>query len=104
MWLNISTQPISTIRSPPLGLRPVVSVSNTISRIAMGLPLLSVRQAALRGRPVAPGKGPDDPLDLAACKIESAPGIDDQVGATALFRIRRLASQNRLKPLRGHPC
>jgi hypothetical protein len=32
---SISTQPISTMRSPPPGLRPVVSVSKTISRIEL---------------------------------------------------------------------
>src|SRR5882672_12125627 len=48
MWLNNSIAPISTIRSPLFGSRPVVSVSKTISRMILpvmvrGLPAVTRR-------------------------------------------------------------
>src|SRR3546814_9238981 len=87
--LIISTQPISTNRSPPPKLSPVVSVSKTISRI----PILSPR--SLR-------EASDQATNLRARLLLRAIGRDHGIGARTLFRVGRLARQDRLESRRRH--
>src|SRR5687768_2285168 len=82
-------QPISTMRSPPAGLRPVVSVSKMISRMG---PLSTRRQA----------KTSKDRPHLGARGVETARRIDDEIGARALVGIGPLAGEDRVEPRRGH--
>src|ERR1044072_6698589 len=49
MWLTSSSQPISTTRSPPLGSRPVVSVSRTISRMSIRGGIVRIAAAGGKG-------------------------------------------------------
>src|SRR3546814_15636282 len=87
--LIISTQPISTNRSPPPKLSPVVSVSKTISRI----PILSPR--SLR-------EASDQATNLRARLLLRAIGRDHGIGARTLFPLGRLARQERPESRRRH--
>src|SRR5215210_4456069 len=89
MRLKISTQPISTMRSPPAGLSPVVSVSKTISRT----PALSSRGEAETSENMA---------DLRFSCGQIAAGLDDEIGALALVRVGHLPRQDGIELLRRH--
>src|SRR5262245_42310496 len=82
-------QPISTMRSPPAGESPVVSVSKTISRMA---PLNTRRQAETS----------EDIHHLGAGFVHAAGGIDDKVGALPLLLIGHLPGEDLLELFRGH--
>src|SRR4030095_891171 len=77
-------QPISTIRSPPAGDKPVVSVSKTISRMAS----LNTRREAETSQYIA---------TLGAGLFEGAGSVDDKVGTRPLCLVRQLAVEDLLE-------
>src|SRR4028118_605855 len=89
MRLKISTQPISTMRSPPAGLSPVVSVSKTISRTP----------AVSSGRE---SETSENMSDLRFSCGQIAAGLDDEIGALALGRVGHLPRQDGVELLRRH--
>src|SRR5690606_12613171 len=89
-------QPISTIRSPLWGSRPVVSVSNTISRMS-GLSRRVARLAS-SGHYLL-----HEPRDLGSGLGKRCPRVDDVIGAAALFDIGHLQREDALEALGGHP-
>src|SRR3990172_6621487 len=82
MWLTSSSMPTSTTRWPAPGSRPVVSVSRTISRMARLLPARRAEYAV------------DDAADLFKGILETAAGVDDEIGPPALLRIGNLAGHD----------
>src|SRR5271167_4664941 len=94
-------QPISTMRSPWKGSRPVVSVSKTISRIGFH----SSRRLCGSESAVPPRHCSDRPQDVAhlgAGMIETLRAIHDIVRAPAFFRIRHLFGHDGVEFLFGH--
>src|SRR3981081_2467489 len=99
MRLRISTQPISTSRSPRKGSRPVVSVSRTISRIddkpqrvkgsngESGSPLRHLNSLA------------ENVPDSCTHRIESVRGIHHEIRAPAFFGIGQLPRQDGIELL-----
>src|SRR5688572_22045386 len=83
-------QPISTMRSPPAGDSPVVSVSKTISRMS---PLNTCRKAETS----------QDIAHLGAGFVQRAGCVDQEIGAGALFLVRKLAGQYLAELVVGHP-
>src|SRR6478752_10632539 len=83
MRLSISTQPISTRRSPRSGSRPVVSVSRTISRM--------IQEAVSGGESGSPLRHLNnlgqDVRDLGTHWVESVRRIHHEIGTLALFRV-----------------
>src|SRR5688572_11717144 len=82
-------QPISTMRSPPAGDRPVVSVSKTISRMA---PLNTRFEAETS----------EDRIDLATGLLEAARRIDHIIGPLPLLAVGHLAGEDMVEFLFGH--
>src|SRR3990170_1918205 len=89
MRLKISTQPISTMRSPPAGLSPVVSVSKMISRIG-GLSSGAESETS------------DYMADLPFSCGQIAARFDDEISALALGRVGHLPRHYRVEFLRRH--
>src|SRR5208337_5694062 len=87
-WWTISTAPISTTRCPSAGLRPVVSVSSTISRMVVLTPQPGDRAQELR--------------DLSVRLFEAPARVDDIMGLAALIRITHLARQYAVEFRCGH--
>src|SRR5437764_14154756 len=79
--LNISTQPISTIRSPPAGLSTVVSVTKTISRI---------RSLCIGGF----AKASQDVPDRSPCFVEGTIGRNHEIDARAFFGVEHLVAED----------
>ena len=97
MRLTSSMQPISISRSPPFGLRPVVSVSRMISRMP---PLLNDSRKAVK--PPSGGHRPRRCAPATAAMIcvqrrlagrDVEAGVHNEIGARPLFRIRHLPRQ-----------
>src|SRR5687768_6941252 len=78
------------MRSPASGLRPVVSVSKTISRIA------SLLRAAVR-------QTSEDAANRLSRFFQSAPGRDDEIGAGALLRVGHLMTDYPSQLRLAHP-
>src|SRR5664279_3826654 len=97
MRLKISTQPISTSRSPRNGSRPVVSVSRTISRMTTN------RKSGESDSPLRHlnNLGQNVP-DSDAHGVKTVRGIHYEIRAPAFFGIGRLSRQDRIKHLGGH--
>src|SRR6202021_4170042 len=97
MRLKISTQPISTSRSPRNGSRPVVSVSRTISRMSThrrgGESGSALRHLNNLGQNVP---------DSAAHGVKTVRGIPHEIGALAFFGVRQLSHHDGLESLSGH--
>src|ERR1700722_270731 len=97
MRLKISTQPISTSRSPRSGSRPVVSVSRTISRIKFvpgsgesGSPLRHLSSLL------------QDVPDSCAYRLKAIGGIHHEIGAGTLFGVGQLPRENGVELFAGH--
>src|SRR5580704_11879309 len=97
MRLKISTQPISTSRSPRNGSRPVVSVSSTISRInscpgndESGSPLRHL-SSLLQNVP-----------DPCAYRLKTIGCIHHEIGAGALFRVGQLPREDGVELFAGY--
>src|SRR3546814_13207745 len=88
--LIVSTHPHATNRSPPPKLSRVVAVAKTISRIPILAPRIR-REAS------------DQATNLRARLLLRAIGRDHGIGARTLFRVGRLARQDRLESRRRHP-
>src|ERR1700732_1612007 len=97
MRLKISTQPISTRRSPRNGSRPVVSVSRMISRMEDG-PEIDESGSSLRHLSSLVQNVPDSRPH----RIKAVRGIHDKIRAFALFDVRQLARQDGAKPFDTH--
>src|SRR5450755_4182760 len=89
MQLTSSIQPISTMRWPVNGSRPVVSVSSTISRMILAF-AFCVREGA------------QDRPHLRARRFEAAGGVDHEIGFFSFFRISHLFRDNGAKFLFRH--
>src|SRR5690349_12472437 len=77
------------MRSPVSGLRPVVSVSKTISRMA-GLCVPGLAETS------------NDAANRVASLLHRAAGVDDEVGPGALLRIRHLLREDSRELLLAH--
>src|SRR5262245_42584950 len=94
-----STQPISTSRSPVIGSRPVVSVSNTISRMPLSRPG-GGESAPLRHL----SNSRKDAANLIARRLDAMRAIHHEIGPPALLGVRHLTRQQRLELLGAQPA
>src|SRR5580700_6705906 len=98
MRLKISTQPISTNRSPRNGSSPVVSVSRTISRMEYG--------AAEKGESGSPTLHFSSLIQNVANSrthwIKTTRRIHYEMRAPSFFGVGHLPCQDRLKLFLGH--
>src|SRR3977135_4256874 len=97
MRLKISTQPISTSRSPRNGSRPVVSVSRMISRMNVE-PGNSESGTSPRHFNSLVKNVPDS----CAHRIEAVRGIHHEIRALAFFGVGQLSRQDGVELFAGH--
>src|SRR6267154_5270748 len=97
MRLKISTQPISTSRSPRSGSRPVVSVSRTISRISCNR-TYDESGSSLRHLSSLIENVPDSRTH----RVEAVRSINHEIRTFALFGVGQLPGQDRLELFPGH--
>ncbi len=112
MRLTSSMQPISISRSPPFGLRPVVSVSRMISRMRVSDRPQDSRIARVKrrlpsgARRPSPGRPRNSAMTASSAAwlvVDVAARVHNEIGARALFRIRHLARQQLVELFRRHP-
>src|SRR6478609_5156998 len=89
MRLKISTQPISTSRSPRKGSRPVVSVSRTISRMRS-----KTGKSESGSSPRHLSSLIQDVADSRAYRVEPVRRIHHEIRALALFGVGQLPRQD----------
>src|SRR6185437_9494233 len=97
MRLNISMPPISIRRSPFLASRPVVSVSSTISRIAIFPRKTSAAPIAIEGFAAALLKLSDDRIDLVVAVFDRSARVHNEIGARPLFGFGKLPGDDGFK-------
>src|SRR3954452_6927371 len=95
MRLTSSMQPISTRRCPCSGSRPVVSVSNTISRIDV-----LCCESASSSRHCS--NCVKDSTHLGTGGVKALRRIHYEIGAPALLRVRHLLGKDDLKLFQRH--
>src|SRR5258708_84154 len=97
MRMKISTQPISTSRSPRRGSSPVVSVSRMISRMD---PYPAAGESRTPPRHLS--SLDEDFPDSCTYRIKSMGRIHHEIGTSALFGIGQLPRQNGIELLARH--
>src|SRR5580692_7709269 len=97
MRLKISTQPISTSRSPRSGSRPVVSVSRTISRMGW-----QTERDESGSTPRHLNSLVQNVPDSRAHRIKAVRRIHYEIRAFALFGVGQLPRQDGVKLFAGH--
>src|SRR5579872_5953850 len=104
MRLKISTQPISTSRSPRKGSRPVVSVSRTISRMEVREP--TRKDERDEGESGSPGRQfsslNQNVANSRADGIKTVRGIHHEMRPLSLLGVGHLPRQNAGELFLGH--
>src|SRR4029079_8701594 len=105
MRLTSSMQPISISRSPPFGLRPVVSVSRMISRMHFDAairekPSSPVARISLR---VAPSQRGDYGIERGPARLDIGARVYIEVAAPALLGVRQLPGEQFVELVFGQP-